>query len=80
MDKNDKQNLEFLLTVDLKTLVDWYNNTSIDDHNYAIELLSEYSKELTEICNEQLVEQSLDNMSVFPEANQVINQVLKKIK
>lgn len=46
MKQHDWDNLQFLLNIDDKTLLDWYEVTEPDDHRYAAELLAEYKKEL----------------------------------
>ena len=46
MDDYDRENLFFLLNASEEVLRDWYNNVGPDDHDYASELLAEYSKEL----------------------------------
>lgn len=46
MNNYDKENLQFLLNADEKTLSDWYSTVNEDDHTYASELLSAYGLEL----------------------------------
>jgi hypothetical protein len=46
MNEYDRQNLRFLLTASPTDLIAWYASTSADDHDYAAELMSEYSAEL----------------------------------
>lgn len=46
MNEYDWENLQFLLNADKETLQDWYNKVDVDDHEYASELLAQYSEEL----------------------------------
>jgi len=46
MNEYDWENLQFLLNADKETLQDWYDKVDVDDHEYATELLSQYSEEL----------------------------------
>jgi hypothetical protein len=46
MDEYNRKNLEFLLNADKETLLEWYNSVGEDDHEYASELMLEYSEEL----------------------------------
>lgn len=46
MNKYDRENLQFLLNANKETLMDWYDNVPVDDHEYASTLLDEYKKEL----------------------------------
>jgi hypothetical protein len=48
MDQHDTLNLIFLIEASKETLLDWWHNTSDDDHEYAMELLARYSALITE--------------------------------
>lgn len=56
MNKHDRDNLKFLLSADEATLKDWYNTVEEDDINYALELLAEYKKELTDSAEVSMLE------------------------
>lgn len=47
MNERDQSNLDFLLCADAETLEDWYNAMPADDIEYAMEILSQASFELT---------------------------------
>lgn len=69
MDKNDYDNLTFLLTISPETLVDWYNQASDDDRLYALEILKEA---LTNI--DMLVASKLDEVTDVDLARDVLNK------
>lgn len=46
MNEWDKQNLNFLLNADHKTLMEWYDSASVDDLLYAQELFQAKTTEL----------------------------------
>ena len=69
----DKDNLNFLLTIDSKTFEDWLEQADEDDIDYAIELLRAAKSEL-------IVEQMevLDMVQDTSTANNFIEQIRKK--
>lgn len=46
MKKRDRRNLQFLLSLDEFTLLQWYLQSSEDDREYAAEILKNYNDEL----------------------------------
>jgi hypothetical protein len=46
MNDDDRQNLQFIMSVDKETLYDWWHNIDDDDREYAKELLQRYKFEL----------------------------------
>lgn len=46
MNKHDYDNLQFLLHADDATMKEWYKTVSMDDVEYALELLAAYRLEL----------------------------------
>lgn len=46
MNQRDRENVQFLLSIGPEVLEDWYNKTSADDHEYAMELIAMYHEEL----------------------------------
>jgi hypothetical protein len=50
----DLANLIFLLEASNETLMDWWENTTEDDHDYAKELLNTYSEIITEYKLERM--------------------------
>lgn len=75
MDQNDRDNLNFLLSIDDATFKDWYSKMDQDDHEYAQELLSKYSMELKERSVELLVEAELALDPNYTLAKAVIDSV-----
>ena len=51
MDKQDRDNLDFLLNATPEVIQDWYNTMDDDDIVYAFELL--------ELAKEELIEQQM---------------------
>jgi hypothetical protein len=41
MNEHDKNNLDFLLSISTATLKDWYEKTSSDDIEYAIDIIAQ---------------------------------------
>ena len=46
MNRHDRGNIEFLLNADEITLRDWYDKIDNEDIEYAVEIMTAYSKEL----------------------------------
>jgi hypothetical protein len=70
----DKDNLNFLLTIDSETFEDWLSQADEDDIDYAIELLRAAKSEL-------IVEQMeiLDGVQDISTANNFIEQIRKTL-
>ena len=66
MNEHDRNNLDFILSADLGTLIEWGDKVTQDDFDYAFDLLKLYSEELLE------VELTLGD---FKEANAVISKI-----
>lgn len=47
MNKYDRNNLDFLLSISTATLKDWYKKMSSDDIEYASDIMAQYSEELS---------------------------------
>ena len=63
MNDHDRENLNFLLSCDPDTLLDWYNTVDEEDHEYASELMTQYSEELKLREKFSIVESiNLDNL------------------
>lgn len=81
MNDHDRENLNFLMSVDRKTLQDWFDSVTPDDIDYAWQLLLAYSTEIEE-RSMALLDQALatDSQSTsFPEAVAVLEKFrLKK--
>ena len=46
MNKHDLENIKFLLSADEATMRDWYSKTTVDDHEYAFEIMQQYHQEM----------------------------------
>lgn len=61
MNENDVKNLNFLISVEIGVLYDWYENVQEDDHLYALELLIDF--------NNKKINKNLYNLSEEEEKN-----------
>ena len=77
MNEHDRSNLEFLLNADSATIKDWTTKVSLDDIDYAHELLARYSEELRERSMALRIEAELEIMPNYPDAVMVIDKILK---
>lgn len=77
MNQHDRDNLNFLLSADTKTLKDWHSKVDQDDLDYAMELLEAYSRELDERSAALLIEAKLAKQEHrYPEAMSVISKFM----
>jgi len=72
MNEYDRENLEFLLNADEETLADWYDTVDVDDHEYASELLAQYSEELAIKSSIYNVEEMVTKLT--PDADECIRK------
>lgn len=72
MSERDQRNLSFLLTVDHKTLLEWYETASVDDLLYAQELFEAKTTEL--ICQELELLDCVYDVRYAKMANDIINK------
>ncbi len=68
MNDRDTDNLYFLLKTPNEVLLDWYEKMEEDDHLYAKELLNLFQEAL----NNKTIEQKIQEMSSFDEANKLL--------
>ncbi len=76
--QHDRNNLNFLLSVDSETLSMWYKNCTNDDLLYAKSLLDAFALEICEQLKTQLIEDSLSTMKYFTEATAVLSYIREK--
>jgi hypothetical protein len=69
MDENDRNNLNFLMSVSQKGLQEWYKQASEDDIQYALELMNWFQDEL----DEEALESKLLT-SDFKESKQILER------
>lgn len=70
MDENDLVNLIFLLEASQETILDWWENTSEDDHKYAMELLDRYSELIAEKT------EKLGNPDTWIESQSILGRIM----
>jgi hypothetical protein len=73
MNKHDKDNLNFLLTVSKETLNDWYASVGEEDIQYAFELL-QMAK--TELMLKEL--EFMDEVENTDDADRAVIEILEK--
>ena len=73
MNKHDRDNLSFILSLDPQGFDQWMKEISIDDVEYALELLIQHRAEL---CVQEV--ELLDQVDDLTEATQVINFIRSK--
>ena len=73
--ERDRQNLEFLMLSDPKTIRDWAEQTGDEDLEYAWELLAAYALELNEEARELAVEAELSMMDTYTEALEILSKL-----
>lgn len=69
MTEHDRNNLNFLLTIDDNSLAKWFETASDDDIIYAFELIQEYKDKMKELY----VEYDLQT-SDLKEANDILEK------
>lgn len=69
MTEHDRNNLNFLLTIDDNSLAKWFETASDDDLIYAFELIQEYKDKMKELY----VEYDLQT-SDLKEANDILEK------
>ena len=75
MNEHDRNNLNFLLTIDGPTFNEWYAQTDEDDRVYAQELLALAAEELRDRARDLRIEAELSIMSSFEQAQAVIGKI-----
>lgn len=70
MDPNDLLNLVFLLEASKETILDWWKNTSEDDHEYAMELLDRYSDIISDNTD------TLGNPDTWVESQNILGKIM----
>ena len=75
MNKHDRSNLEFLLSLDASAFEKWYDTVEQDDLDYAQELMAMAAEELREQARALKVECELAMMERFTLAEKVIEMV-----
>jgi hypothetical protein len=75
MNDHDRNNLNFLLTIDPETFTEWYDQTDEDDREYAQELLALAAEELREQAIALRIEAELSVMESFEQAQAVIGNI-----
>ena len=76
MNKRDRKNLKFLLSLDEMTLLAWYLSAPLQDREYAAELLKNYSDELDKA---HILVYDGPEDGDFAQANEVINGIKSKL-
>jgi hypothetical protein len=76
MKKRDRKNLQFLLSLDQQALLMWYLQSSVEECEYACELLKNYSQELDKA---HILVYDGPEDGDFAQANDLINSIKSKL-
>jgi hypothetical protein len=76
MNDRDEKNLDFLMTASKETIADWHKNTSIEDIEYADNLLKTYDSILRIRAADLTFEDTLSSSASFPS----VIELLKGLK
>lgn len=75
MNKHDRDNLEYLLSLDAGAFEQWYESMDQDDLDYAQELMAMAAEELREQARALLIEAKMAKMDRYVLAEKVIGMV-----
>lgn len=75
MNKHDRDNLEFLLSLERENFQGWYDSITEDDQLYAQEIIAQAALELQEQAEAMVIEGRLAKMKRFALAERVIEMV-----
>ena len=79
MNEHDKSNLKFLMALSPKGMMDWFANTEEDDHEYALELLAAYERELVDKHIQLAVEHAIGQLDgCYGDAHAVLSKFMKQ--
>ena len=71
MNEHDRANLEFIMSLNEEDFVEWFNEITFDDLQYASELLQQAHLKL-----DVKVAEIFDDVKVMSEANQVLKRFM----
>jgi hypothetical protein len=71
MNEHDRNNIEFIMSLDDEQTAQWVSNLTADDHAYALEIIELRLNELYE----QLVEAELAQLDSYPTVEQIIRNI-----
>ena len=75
MNEYDKNNLDFLLSLDPKSFELWFEQASTDDLIYSMELIQQFKKEIEPFIGVLKNDFRVDNMKEYKEAKKIIEKI-----
>jgi len=75
MNEYDKNNLDFLLSLDPKGFELWFSQASTDDLIYSMELIRQFKKEIKPFIETLHNDLRVDDLKEYKEAKQIIEKI-----
>jgi hypothetical protein len=75
MNEYDKNNLDFLLSLDPKGFELWFSQASTDDLIYSMELIRQFKKEIKPFIETLNNDLRVDALKEYKEAKQIIEKI-----
>jgi hypothetical protein len=75
MNEYDKNNLDFLLSLDPKGFELWFSQASTDDLIYSMELIRQFKKEIKPFIETLHNDLRVDALKEYKEAKQIIEKI-----
>jgi len=78
MDQHDKDNLDFILSLDKESLKKWFEQASTDDLIYSMEIINQYKKEIAPFIDVLENDNKVDELDNYDISKDVINSIIHK--
>jgi hypothetical protein len=78
MDQHDKDNLDFILSLDKESLKKWFEQASTDDLIYSMEIINQYKEEIAPFIDVLENDNKVDELNNYDMSKDVINSIIHK--
>jgi len=78
MDQHDKDNLDFILSLDKESLKKWFEQASTDDLIYSMEIINQYKQEIAPFIDVLENDNKVDELDNYDISKDVINSIIHK--
>lgn len=78
MDQYDKDNLDFILSLDKESLKKWFEQASTDDLIYSMEIINQYKEEIAPFIDVLENDNKVDELDNYDMSKDVINSIIHK--
>jgi hypothetical protein len=78
MDQHDKDNLDFILSLDKESLKKWFEQASTDDLIYSMEIINQYKEEIAPFIDVLENDNKVDELDNYDISKDVINSIIHK--